>query len=199
MCTSGSTAAMRSAGGKPMHYASRRMQFMDREPIYHDHMPPPSSGHGFYEAEETMTFYALEPGHRALLERMMRDDDEHDETYLADGRTSEDEAARSRTRAHPPHEWTLGDAMAPDHLCGQLHAVDGERDGTPARSHEALGLQAPDHLGDRRPAHLEAIGDAGLDDIEVVLGQLEDGLAVLLERRVVFGCLVNHDRKCRPL
>lgn len=55
-CTaSGSTAAMRSAGGKPMHYASRRMQFMDREPIYHDHMPPPSSGHGFYEAEETMT------------------------------------------------------------------------------------------------------------------------------------------------
>ena len=28
---------------------------MDREPIYHDHMPPPSSGHGFYEAEETMT------------------------------------------------------------------------------------------------------------------------------------------------
>ena len=55
-CTaSGSTAAMRSAGGKPMHYTSRRMQFMDREPIYHDHMPPPSSGHGFYEPDEKMT------------------------------------------------------------------------------------------------------------------------------------------------
>lgn len=55
-CTaSGATAAMRSAGGKPMHYASRRMQFMDREPIYHDHIPPPSSGHGFYEPDEKMT------------------------------------------------------------------------------------------------------------------------------------------------
>jgi hypothetical protein len=31
------------------------MQFMDREPIYHDHIPPPSSGHGFYDPEETMT------------------------------------------------------------------------------------------------------------------------------------------------
>jgi NAD+ kinase len=55
-CTAaGSTAAMRSAGGKPMHFSSRRMQFMDREPIYHDHMPPPSSGHGFYDPDETMT------------------------------------------------------------------------------------------------------------------------------------------------
>jgi len=31
------------------------LQFMDREPIYHDHIPPPSSGHGFYDPEETMT------------------------------------------------------------------------------------------------------------------------------------------------
>ena len=38
-----------------MHFSSRRMQFMDREPIYHDHMPPPSSGHGFYDPDETMT------------------------------------------------------------------------------------------------------------------------------------------------
>jgi NAD+ kinase len=30
------------------------MQFMDREPIYHDHIPPPSSGHGFYEPGEKM-------------------------------------------------------------------------------------------------------------------------------------------------
>jgi NAD+ kinase len=27
----------------------------DREPIYHDHIPPPSSGHGFYEPDEKMT------------------------------------------------------------------------------------------------------------------------------------------------
>ena len=54
-CTaSGSTAAMRSAGGEPMHYLSRRMQFMDREPIYHDHAPPPSDGHGFYEDGKEM-------------------------------------------------------------------------------------------------------------------------------------------------
>ena len=38
-----------------MHYTSPRMQYADREPIYHDHIPPPSSGHGFYEQHETMT------------------------------------------------------------------------------------------------------------------------------------------------
>ena len=37
-----------------MHYLSRRMQFMDREPIYHDHAPPPSDGHGFYEEGKEM-------------------------------------------------------------------------------------------------------------------------------------------------
>lgn len=57
VCTAaGSTAAMRSAGGEPMHYSSRELQFMDREPIYFDHAPPPSSGHGFYSQHETMTF-----------------------------------------------------------------------------------------------------------------------------------------------
>ena len=57
VCTAaGSTAAMRSAGGEPMHYSSRELQFMDREPIYFDHAPPPSSGHGFYAHDETMTF-----------------------------------------------------------------------------------------------------------------------------------------------
>jgi NAD+ kinase len=55
VCTAaGSTAAMRSAGGEPMHYSSRELQFMDREPIYFDHAPPPSSGHGFYGKDETM-------------------------------------------------------------------------------------------------------------------------------------------------
>ena len=32
---------------------------------------------------------------------------------------------------------------------------------------------------------LQPVGDARLDDVDVVLGELEDALAVLLERRVV--------------
>ena len=48
------------------------------------------------------------------------------------------------------------------------------------------GQQPADHLGDGGAGYLEAIGDAGLDDIEVVLTQFEDALAVLLERRMVF-------------
>ena len=31
----------------------------------------------------------------------------------------------------------------------------------------------------------QTLGDAGLDDVDVILGELEDALAVLLERRVV--------------
>lgn len=55
VCTAtGATAAMRSAGGAPMHPLSREMQFQDREPIYHDHTPPPSWGRGFYSEEDTM-------------------------------------------------------------------------------------------------------------------------------------------------
>jgi NAD+ kinase len=55
-CTaSGSTAAMYSAGGSLMPYDSTDMQYMDREPIYYDHAPPPSSaGHRFYKRGETM-------------------------------------------------------------------------------------------------------------------------------------------------
>jgi len=55
-CTaSGSTAATYSAGGCLMPYDSTDMQYMDREPIYYDHAPPPSSaGHRFYKRGETM-------------------------------------------------------------------------------------------------------------------------------------------------
>lgn len=54
-CTaSGSTAAMYSAGGDIMPHDSTTMQYMDREPIYYDHAPPPSSGHGYYKRGETM-------------------------------------------------------------------------------------------------------------------------------------------------
>ena len=45
---------------------------------------------------------------------------------------------------------------------------------------EAVVVEPLDHLRHRRAAHPEALGDAGLDDVDVVLPQLEDGLAVLL-------------------
>lgn len=49
VCTAtGSTAAMRSAGGELQDKGCKRMQFMDREPIYHDSATPPGGGHGFY-------------------------------------------------------------------------------------------------------------------------------------------------------
>lgn len=54
-CTaSGSTAAMYSAGGEIMPLSSTKMQYMDREPIYYDHAPTPSAGHGYYERDETL-------------------------------------------------------------------------------------------------------------------------------------------------
>ena len=50
---------------------------------------------------------------------------------------------------------------------------------------EPLGLQPPHHLAHRGAADVQPVGDASLDDVDVVLGELEDALAVLLERRVV--------------
>ena len=37
-----------------MPHNSTTMQYMDREPIYYDHAPPPSSGHGYYKRGETL-------------------------------------------------------------------------------------------------------------------------------------------------
>ncbi len=51
---------------------------------------------------------------------------------------------------------------------------------------QTLGLEALHHLADGRAGHLESLGDAGLDDLDVVLVQLEDALAVLLEGGMVF-------------
>ena len=56
-------------------------------------------------------------------------------------------------------------------------------------------LEAAHHLTHRRPADLEAVGDARLDDVDVVLLQLEDALAVLLERRMVLS-RYGHGRHC---
>ena len=49
----------------------------------------------------------------------------------------------------------------------------------------ALGLEPAHHLTDGGAADLEPFGDARLDDVDVVLRQLEDALAVLLEGGVV--------------
>ena len=46
-------------------------------------------------------------------------------------------------------------------------------------------LEPAHHLADGRAADLQPVGDAGLDHVDVVLGELEDALAVLLERRMV--------------
>ncbi len=66
-----------------------------------------------------------------------------------------------------------------DHLPGR-----GEADGS-VGGEQTLGLHPTDHLADGRPADLEPIGDARLDDRDVVFCQLVNALAVLLEGRVV--------------
>ena len=61
--------------------------------------------------------------------------------------------------------------------CGQLDAalVDDQ----------ALGLEPAHHLADGGTADVEPLGDPSLDDVDVVLLQLEDALAVLLEGGMV--------------
>jgi hypothetical protein len=66
----------------------------------------------------------------------------------------------------------------------QVDCRHGEADGA-VGGDQAFGLEPTDHLADGRPADLQAVGDAGLDDLDVVLLQLEDALAVLLEGRVM--------------
>ena len=50
---------------------------------------------------------------------------------------------------------------------------------------EPFGLEPAHHLAHGGPAHLQTVGDARLDHVDIVLGELEDALAVLLERRVM--------------
>ena len=70
--------------------------------------------------------------------------------------------------------------------------VVGEADAAAVQRDEALGLHAADHLRHRRAGHAQPFGDAGLDDVDVVLVELEDRLAVLLERRVVLAAVLGH-------
>ena len=81
-------------------------------------------------------------------------------------------------------EEALGEAVAAHDLGGQQLAGRRQADAG-RRVDEALGLEAAHHLADRRPADGEALGDARLDHVDIILGELEDALAVLLERRVM--------------
>ncbi len=63
-------------------------------------------------------------------------------------------------------------------------SLGGEGDGG-VRGRSSPRCPFADHLRHRRPRDLEAFGDPSLDDVDVVLAQLPDRLAVLLERRVV--------------
>ena len=88
----------------------------------------------------------------------------------------------------------LGQTVAAHHPLGQVHSVGRQFDRPALEGNQALGLQAVDHLRHRRTGHLQPLGYPGLDDVDVVFGQLEDGLAILLERRVPLGGLVlGHD------
>jgi len=87
-------------------------------------------------------------------------------------------------------EEPLGEAVAAHHPLGQLQPVVGEADAA-LGGDQALGLEPSHHLADRRTRDLETVGDPRLDDADVVLGQLEDGLAVLLERRMMLFGLVH--------
>ena len=83
---------------------------------------------------------------------------------------------------------TLGEPVATYHTLGELDPGRREHDGSVVRE-QSLGFEALDHLAHGRSAHQEPVGDAGLDDVDVVLGEFEDALAVLLECGVVLsGC-----------
>ena len=90
-------------------------------------------------------------------------------------------------------EEPLGEAVAAHHPLGEAEPVGAERDGVVVDGDQALVREALDHLRHRRARHHEAVGDAGLDDLDVVLVELVDGLAVLLERGVELrGLVVGH-------
>jgi hypothetical protein len=84
-------------------------------------------------------------------------------------------------------EESLRQTVASHHLIGQLQAVGGEGDRVVGgRDQTDLG-HLLDHLRHRGATDVEAFGDAGPDDLEVVLVQLENALAVFLEGRVSVG------------
>ncbi len=87
-------------------------------------------------------------------------------------------------------EESFGQAMPAHNRLGEESAVGGEPDPWAAGLDQAIGLHLLDHLRHRGAGDLEAIGDTGLDDPHVSLGQLEDRLAILLEGGMPFRALV---------
>src|SRR5439155_17853412 len=63
---------------------------------------------------------------------------------------------------------------------------------------ETLALHAAHHLGHGRARHPQPLGDPGLDDVDLVLAQLVDRLAVLLECGMPLGGLVLRLHRCQP-
>ena len=86
----------------------------------------------------------------------------------------------------PEHvgEEPLGETVTAHDQLRERLALKCEANGAIGRD-QAFGFEPADHLADCRPADLQALGDSGLDDGDVVLVELEDALAVLLEGRMV--------------
>ena len=78
----------------------------------------------------------------------------------------------------------LGQPVATHDGLGERHAGGGECDGV-ADHDEPLGLHATDHLRHSGPADAEPFRDPDADHVDVVLVELPDRLAVLLEGGVV--------------
>jgi hypothetical protein len=74
--------------------------------------------------------------------------------------------------------------MTTHHPLGQFNSAWCERDSTIGVD-QALGGKPTDHLADRWTAHVQALGDSSLNDLDVILMEFEDALAVLLERGMV--------------
>tara|TARA_Y100000590_G_scaffold202993_1_gene230351 strand:- start:245 stop:541 length:297 start_codon:yes stop_codon:yes gene_type:complete len=83
--------------------------------------------------------------------------------------------------------------MATYHLTSQDGSIDGKDDYTVLKADQAFALHASHHLGYCRPRHLKSLCDTGLNNINIVLGQFKDCLAILFERWVVLGSFVVHD------
>ncbi len=84
-------------------------------------------------------------------------------------------------------EEAFGQAVTAHHRRGELATCDGEADFVLGDRDQAVVHEPSHHLGYGGPGHLEPLGDPGLDHPLAILVQLEDGLAVLLECRVVLG------------
>ena len=92
---------------------------------------------------------------------------------------------------------SFGQTVAADDLFGQTHARRCEHDCL-VGGDEAFGLEPLHHFAHRRAADLQPFGNARLDDVDVILLELKDALAVLLERWMMFA-RTGHDVKYTEL